>query len=534
MPDTRLPAAQPLGAVLSDLAQQNGHRAFIVEQNGSMTTVAQINTLAGRLAAWLSECGIRRNDLVAVWLPNHPIWMGLFFACARLGVTLVSVNPRYRQAELQHLLAKSGATMLVYPGPDGHTDFAAEIAALDAKALPDLKALTVFRPGGEVPDTIGPWPVAELDPDDLPDTAPDLQAGLDDPVILFTTSGTTSAAKLVMHTHRTIHAHMTGNASFFGFDENSAYLAVLPFCGVFGLTASLNTLWAGGRIVAVEAYSTSSAAKLMHREGITHMFGSDDMFVRIWHHDSAAYATARYCGFARFTPGIEKDLADMARASVPLHGLYGASEVNALFSGQPDHLPVEERLMGGGIPAHPDAKVRIRDQDSGQLLPPGEIGLLEVKAPTNAVGYFRNPEATAKIIDAEGYVSTSDLCRMREDGSFVYVGRNGDVMRLSGFLTDPAEIEEAIETCPGVEKAQVVGVNDKGRTCPFAFVITDGPFDEQAAIADIAGRLAHYKVPLAIVELDAFPTVESANGLKIRKEVLKRRAQEALDRSAKR
>ncbi|WP_088624715.1 AMP-binding protein [Oceanicola sp. 22II-s10i] len=532
MPDTRRPAAQPLGAVLADLARDHGDRDFIVQQDDTRTTVAETDALAGRLAAWLADRGIGRGDRVAVWLPNHPVWMGLFFACARLGATLVSVNPRYRQAELQHLLSKSGAAMLVYPGPDGHTDFAAEIASLDADTLPDLKALTVFLPGGAVPEAIGPWPVTELDPAALPDSVPDMQAELDDPVILFTTSGTTSAAKLVTHTHRTIHAHMTGNAPFFGFDEGSAYLAVLPFCGVFGLTASLITLWTGGRVVTIEAYSTTAAAELMHRERITHMFGSDDMFVRIWHHDRTAYASVRYGGFARFTPGIEKDLADMARAGVPLHGLYGASEVNALFSGQPDSLPIEERLLGGGIPAHPDAKIRIRDQESGKLLSVGETGILEVLAPTNAVGYFRNPEATAKTIDAEGYVSTSDLCRMREDGSFVYVGRNGDVLRLSGFLTDPAEIEEAIETCPGVEKAQVVGVTEKGRTRPFAFVITDGPFDEKAAIADVAGRLAHYKVPLSIVELDAFPTVESANGLKIRKEVLKRRAQEALDRSA--
>jgi fatty-acyl-CoA synthase len=193
MPDTRRPTAHPLGAVLADLGRDHGDRDFIVQQDDTRTTVAETDALAGRLAGWLAVRGIGRGDRVAVWLPNHPVWMGLFFACARLGATLVSVNPRYRQAELQHLLSKSGAAMLVYPGPDGHTDFAAEIASLDADTLPDLKALTVFLPGGEVPETIGPWPVTELDPTALPHTVPEMQAELDDPVILFTTSGTTGS-----------------------------------------------------------------------------------------------------------------------------------------------------------------------------------------------------------------------------------------------------------------------------------------------------------------------------------------------------
>ncbi|QIE56675.1 AMP-binding protein [Pikeienuella piscinae] len=534
MPGMRLPAPQPLAQVLTNLARERGDRDVIIQQDGVRTSVAEIDTLARRLAGWLADRGIGRGDRVAVWLPNHPVWMGLFFACARLGATLVSINPRYRKAELEHVLSKSSARMLVFSGPDGHTDFGAEIAALDGDALPDLEALAIFRPGDAASAAIPQWPVTELDPDALHATStPALVAELDDPLILFTTSGTTSAAKLVTHTHRTIYAHMTGCAPFFGFGDGAAYLAVLPFCGVFGLTASLCSLWAGNPIITIEAYSTQAAADLMHREHVTHMFGSDDMFVRIWRRDRSAYAKAIYCGFARFTPGIEKELTDMARAGVPIVGLYGASEINALFAGQPASLPVEERLLGGGVPAHPDAKIRIRDQETNELLAPGEIGVLEVLAPTNFVGYFRNPEATAKTIDPEGYVNTSDLCRIREDGSFVYVGRNGDVLRLSGFLTDPAEIEEAIETHPGVEKAQVVGVTEKGRTRSFAFVITDGGiFDEKAVIAEVAGRLAHYKVPLAIVALDEFPTVESANGLKIRKEVLKRMAQQAVDQSA--
>ena len=529
-------AEATLAARLSALAgdADRGGQDFLIGADGAATTYAELDALSAALARWLAARGVTRGDRVAVWLPNDPVWLGLFFGLARLGATLVAVNTRYRRAELQHLLSKSGARMLIYGGADGHADFADEIAGLEAGALPALQSLAVFRPAGAAPDRIGSWPVEVLDRDTLPDgEAPADAAAPDDPVILFTTSGTTSAAKLVVHTHRTIGAHMSGCADFFGFGQpGAAYLAVLPFCGVFGITATLCSLHAGNPVVVADPFTTEGAAQLMKRHGITHMFGSDDMFLRLWKHDPSVYDTARACGFARFTPGIEKELTRMAEAGVPLRGLYGASEVNALFSAQSGDLPVSERLEGGGMPAHPQAEIRVRDMDSGQLVPVGEVGILEVRAPTNCVGYFDNPEATARTIDSEGFVSTSDLVRMRPDGSFVYVARNGDVLRLSGFLTDPAEIEEAIEALDGVERAQVVGVSRGGRPRPYAFVILNGDFDKAAARAALDERLAHYKVPLDIVPLDAFPTVESANGLKIQKARLKAMAQARVDEEA--
>ena len=141
-----------------------------------------------------------------------------------------------------------------------------------------------------------------------------------------------------------------------------------------------------------------------------------------------------------------------------------------------------------------------------------------------------DPEATARAIDAEGFFRSGDVGQLRGDGSFVYLARNGDFIRLSGFLTDPAEIEEVIETADGVAKAQVVGVAHEGRTRPVAFILPeegDAP-DPEAVLAHVNARLAHYKVPLMIVPVEAFPTTESANGLKIQKARLRDMAEARL------
>src|SRR5690606_17878947 len=117
-------------------------------------------------------------------------------------------------------------------------------------------------------------------------------------------------------------------------------------------------------------------------------------------------------------------------------------------------------------------EIRIRDKESGRLLAPNESGEIEIRAPTSFIGYYRNPEATAEAIDDEGFFRTGDIGYLRPDGSFVYVARAGDAIRLSGFLVDPAEIEDALKTIDGVADAQVVGVEEVGKTRPVAFVIT--------------------------------------------------------------
>ncbi len=187
-------------------------------------------------------------------------------------------------------------------------------------------------------------------------------------------------------------------------------------------------------------------------------------------------------------------------------GVYGMSEVQALFCRWANGSPVEYRKRGGGIPIGEGAACRVRDQETGDLLGPGEPGELELKGPSLLMEYFRNPEATAKAMTDDGFIRTGDLAQLTDDGGFHYLSRLGDVLRLGGFLVAPAEIEARVMDHASVRDVQVVGATIEGRNRAVAFVLPEeDAFDEAAVLDHCATGLAKYKVPARVIALDAFP-----------------------------
>ncbi|WP_420391973.1 AMP-binding protein [Acuticoccus sp.] len=506
-------------------AASSGRPAFVLE-DGTTLGAADFDAMVARTAGWLRGQGIGSGDRVAVWLVNRIEWLAILFALARLDATLVAVNTRYRSSELHHILLSSNAKMLVMQPDFRRIDFPAVLSSLDAS---DLASLTTVAVLGEVGDPILGRTTVPFDP---ANATPDA-GGRGDPdagLIIFTTSGTTKAPKLVLHPQRTLALHSQRAAVAYGFDAPDAgFLAAMPFCGVFGLNAALAAIAGGATSHVVAMFDAEDTARRVEEGRLTHLFGSDEMFRRLVGLGRERLASLRVCGFGAFTPGLSDFLADAAEAGLPLCGLYGSSEVNALFSIQPADMTRGERLKGGGRPASDDADVRVRNAETGELLPDGEPGELEIRAPTNFVGYDGNAEATAAAVDPDGYFRTGDVGYTRGNGTFVYVARAGDAIRLSGFLTDPAEIEDVLKGLDGVADAQVVGVEVDGQTRPVAFVIAEGGgASEGAIVAGARERLAAYKVPLRVFTLEAFPTTQSANGLKIQRAKLRSMAAERL------
>ncbi|MZR32337.1 AMP-binding protein [Sneathiella litorea] len=503
-------------------------RPIFVTQNGTEITPTKFEEKVSATAAWLDAHGIVCGDRVAVWLPNKLEWMMLLFACARIGAIVAAVNTRYRTAELQHILKSSGAKMLIFEGRDGYTDFHTLISKLDFSVLPELEKLACVDMDGASLPPLNNIEINTFSPDASLGTS-QVAGTADTPILLFTTSGTTNAPKLVMHNQRAVGIHANDCAKALGFDDDDArFLAVMPFCGVFGLNPTLAAIAGGAPVYLNTQFEIELLIRTVKDNAITHLFGSDEMYQQIWQRDKDAFAHAQICGFASFTPGLEEKLRQIAAKGVPLAGLYGASELFAIFSTQPLTLPIEQRLQGGGLPAGgASAEIRVRNTETGKLCAVNEVGVLEFRAPTNFIGYYRNEEATSKSIDEDGYFHSSDVGYLRDDGTFVYLARNGDFLRLSGFLTDPKEIEEVIEQNESVEKCQVVGIEVDGKTRPVAFVISsdpDQPPQEAELMATAKATLAHYKVPLHVIVIEAFPTTESANGLKIQKAKLRDQA----------
>lgn len=530
--------AQPSEPIrLHDLlapARRRGGPAF-VDETGAPVSAAEFDARVAGTAAWLSAQGLGAGDCLAVWLDNGLDWPALLFAAARLGLRVAAVNTRYKAFELEHILARSHARLIVLGADEGRSDHLSILAGADPAKLPELEAIAVRGP---LPDA-APLPgraLVAFDP--APAAAePDTGSDPDAPLIFFTTSGTTSAPKLVTHSQRTLSLHGARCAAAFGFDAPGAgFLAAMPFCGVFGLSSFLGAVAGGAPAHMMAQFDAPLAARIIRERGLSHIFGSDEMFRRLIELDEPALAAAACCGFGAFTPGLGEILRGAAERGVPLRGVYGASELHALFGIQPMSLPVAERLKGGGLPASGDrAEVRVRDPETGALLAPGETGELEFRCDTSFLGYFENPEATAKAVDAEGFYRSGDIGHLRGDGTFVYAARGGDAIRLSGFLVDPAEIEEALRGVAGVGDAQVVGLEIGGRLRPVAFVIPEGEaaaFDEEAALAGAAAKLAHFKAPARIFPVDAFPVTQSANGVKIRKSDLRDMARARLAETA--
>ncbi|PLC55531.1 acyl-CoA synthetase [Pollutimonas nitritireducens] len=494
----------------------------------------QFADMSRKTAVWLDAQGIGPGDRVAVWLVNRIEWLALYFGLAHVGATLVSVNTRYRSHELNYILERSEARLLVLELNFRKIDFPAVLAGVDTAATQHLKRVAVLNPAtGALPDTVIGKPALAFKLDDLPDGSLPARGRADTLSILFTTSGTTSGPKLVMHPQRTLAVHSQRVAKAYGLEEDGAcLLATLPLCGVFGFASVLAAFAAGAPVVLMDTFEGAEAARLVNQHKVTHVFGSDEMFQLLIQHGKGEipFPSARVFGFAAFHPGTDDFGRRAWDRQIPLYGLYGSSEVLALFSLQPRGTPVPQCLMAGGLPASPDARIRIRDTETGELLPAGRSGVIQIHADTNFTGYLNNQEATDKVVDSEGYFTTGDVGYLCEDGRFVYQARQGDALRLGGFLVNPVEIEDALIMQHGVRNAQVVGVDLNGQARCAAFVLAEPGkvLQEQALIDGVAAMLAAFKVPVRVWILDDYPVTQGANGEKIQRGKLREMAMQRL------
>ncbi|MBS0336879.1 MAG: AMP-binding protein [Proteobacteria bacterium] len=489
-----------------------------------------------RVAAGLAALGVTRGDRVALWLPNVPAWLATFFACAQLGAIAAAVNTRFRSHELADIVGRSGCKVLVYWPGFKRADFAGVLAGCDARALARLEHVVVYGEEGEaLPATaIGKPALAYAS---LAASAPlaTSAAGPDSGCAIFTTSGTTKAPKFVLHDQKTLIAHAFDVVTGFGLHAKSVLYLAPPLCGVFGACNALAAIAAGRPLVMTPSWDAAEALRQVDAHGVTHLNATDDAIAQLLAATprTPVLPTVAFIGYAAFNPALDTIVARADERGLKLVGLYGISEIQALFARQDEHAPPEVRMLAGGRPVNADSRVRARDPETGRILPAGESGELEFLAPNSRmVEYFGNPEATASALTADGWYRSGDLGYTQADGRFVYLTRMGDSLRLGGFLVSPLEIEGVVQECEGIDACQVVGVTVAGMLKPVGFVtLKPGcALDEAAAIRQVSAKLAKYKVPVRLFAIDAFPVTEGTNATKIQKHKLRDLAQEKLAR----
>lgn len=479
------------------------------------------------IATGLSERGIGAGDRVAIWLLNEMDWLSTFLACAHIGAIAVAVNTRFRATELADIFERIRPKAVFFRSRFRSIDFVDQIdrAVAISGARPALLiTLEDDAAGNFVPlkDLIG-------DPRRSGSGDPNGESG----AIMFSTSGTTSAPKFVIHPHRSVVDHARDVAIDFSMTgTDTVMLQALPYCGVFGFCQAMAALDAGRPSVVLDVFEPNSAVAAIAENRVTHFNATDEMLTAlVGAGPPEALSTLRLVGAASFNRGPETLAALADTDGLPIVGLYGMSEVQALFARRDVGDPTERRFQAGGRPVSNRAKARVCDPETREILRVGECGELELLGPSQFTGYFADETATADTLTADGFVRTGDLGVLADDGSFTFESRIGDALRLGGFLVNPDEISEFVEKIDGIEECVVVGVTSGGRLRPAAFVKTISlqEFDVPGALDTCRQGLAPFKVPVIMHALDEFPVADGPNGVKIQRGALRALARELVE-----
>lgn len=535
---TRGPEAEPptFPNFIADLARRFGEKPALAGDRLTLS-FADLDRRSASVAAGLERIGVRHGDRVAIWLPNIPEWMEAFLACARLGAIVVALNTRFRSREVGDILQRSGTKALVFWPGYKSAPFIDVLADIDAAALERLEALVLY--GGEaetvrLPASLDGRLTVAYEALGRHGTHGPATVSPEDGCLIYTTSGTTSLPKFALHSHRSLVEHSRDLAAAPGSygTPGSVGLTLMPLCGAFGMTQALGALAGGATTHLPLAFDPAQSARIIRAHNVTNMAGVDEVFYRLLEQvpENPAFPSLRYVPFGSFNGSAEEFIRKADPRGLRGVGAYGMSEFQGLFSLQPADASPERRATGGGIPVSPRARIRVRDPETGALLPHDTPGELEVKAPSMMLGYFGDEKATRAAFTEDGFIRTGDLGTTTADGGLTFISRMNDTLRLSGFLVSPAEIAQHVEEHPSVAECQVVGAHSPDGFRPVAFVVLrEGAALDEAALTEHCARsLAKFKVPVRFVPLVEFPATDGPNGRKVQRNVLRAMAQDLL------
>ena len=518
---------------LSDLIRSNAvsrpTRTALIDEYGSCT-YAELYESAMRLAGSLVQAGLGQGDRVGLWLPNSVFWLQAHLALAQLGAIAVGINARYPAEETARIVRAAGIrTLVIDPGSTGVAD-AATVASLIRRDGVELD--TLICRDGLITVTAG---IACLDASALlaADVAAPDGAGADSPCTVFTSSGSTGMPKLILHSQGAISTHSRAIAEDFRYTADDAVvLGQLPLCGVWGFNTAYAALAAGATTVLMQRFDATRAVERVEQHRVTHANGPDLFLRQLFTAAEPAperISSLRGVGFSTFS-NDSRELVDLGdRFGVTLFQVYGSSEQQALMVHRPLDADADERADPGGYPSNPDTRMRIRDAETGELLGQDVSGLLESSGPNVMLGYLTRDGIDTSALTDDGWVRTGDVAMLTATG-LRYLSRATDVLRLSGFLVDPQEIELRMEEFDEVVEAKVVGIDTpRGPRCVAFVRARDGDrFDEARLLDACRGSLASFKVPLRIFLIEDFPRVDGANGPRIQRKALRTMAEEGL------
>ena len=456
---------------------------FLILPDNSEISYGDFLSMAARFAHAMRDAGVGIGDRVAVQCAKSAHSLAVYAACVQAGAVFLPLNTAYTAAEVSYFVSDAEAKLLLCDEANAQT-----LTPVALKAGAVLMTLNADGSGsfGEAAKNKGDrFETAKRGPGDL--------AGF------LYTSGTTGRSKGAMLTHDNLLSNAVSLVNYWQFTNKDILLHALPIFHTHGLFVASNVmLLAGGSMVFLPGLNMDQMFTFMPRA--TTMMGVPTFYTRLLGdgrltRDAVSHMRLFISGSAPLLAETHREFE--ARTGMRILERYGMTETNMNTSN-----PYEGERRAGtvGFPL-PGVSVRVCNPETGEELPNGETGVLEVKGRNVFSGYWRMPEKTAEDFRADGYFITGDLAVRDDDGYVTIVGRAKDLIISGGYNIYPKEIEMLLDELEGVEESAVVGVPhpDFGEAVVAVLVAKKGTaLSETAITAEISDKLARFKQPKKI------------------------------------
>ena len=502
------PPRQSLVEFVLDAGRGQAQSPALVDGvTGRVVTYGELREQVRRTAAGLAARGVCKGDVIALWSPNSPEFAIAFHGCLRAGATVTPANPANTARELAHQLKDAGAKMLITVAA-----LADKARAAIAESGRTIELLTTDEaPGIPSLESIGrdaPPPTITIDP-------------TNDVVVLPYSSGTTGLPKGVMLTHANLIANILQIETVES-NRLQALVGVLPFFHIYGLVVILNFgLRVGATVITLPRFDLEQFLRALQdwRIELVHVVPPIALALArqpcVDNYDLHNLRTL-FCGAAPLSPNVGDDLRQ--RLKIEVRQGYGMTEASPVTHYSDSFSAIRPRTVGRLVSS---THCRIVDVESGRDVAIDQPGEVWIRGPQVMKGYLNNAEATARMIDGEGWLHTGDIGTVDSDGYLTIVDRLKELIKFKGFQVAPAELEDLLLKHPRIADAAVIPVaHEECGEVPKAFVVCKEALTEAEVLEFLHPQVAHYKRLHYVEFIDAIP--KSASGKILRRVLVAR------------
>jgi acyl-CoA synthetase (AMP-forming)/AMP-acid ligase II len=503
-PPVTIPEVGLTPFLLERAGSRDDKAAFIDGPSGRTLTYRSWARAVRNVAGNLAGRGFRKGEVFAIYSPNLPEYAVAFHGVSLMGGVVTTINPQYTVSELSKQLQDAHAQYLVTVSeclPKAH-QAAREAGVREVFVFGEAEGATPFH--------------ALVEPDSDPPAV--AIAPREDLVVLPYSSGTTGLPKGVMLTHHNLVANILQTNCGLTMNESDTVLAVLPFFHIYGMLVIMNLgLYLGATVVTMARFDLEQCLQTIEKYRVTFAPLVPPLILALAKNpvvDKYELTSLRtvFSGAAPLRENLALAASDRLGCLI-LQG-YGLTETSPVTHAMRAHGPARVKAASIGPPV-PNTEVKVIDVATGSELGPNQEGEICVRGPQVMKGYLNRPEATAAMIDREGWLHTGDIGYADEDACFYVVDRLKELIKYKGMQIAPAELEAVLLAHPAVADAAVVPLaNEEADQVPKAFVVLKAEATPEELMAFVAERVAPYKKVRVLEVIDKIPKSPSGKILR--------------------